>query len=112
VAIGSRGCKRKCKVWHSISGRMSPKNLILTVDADWDNGTPPPAYQDLMRGIGHALNLADDQFGSTVDKCVKRAAVEDDDDDEDGRVIMETAWAELTCGNDQGRTRVTIAKPR
>ena len=83
---------------------------VLSIDADWDKGTPPPAYRDLIRSVGRALGFGDDDLSAALEKCLKKAGA--DNDEEDGQEGVETARAQLTCGNNAGRTEITIARPQ
>ena len=81
---------------------------VLTIDADWDKGTLPPAYRDLVGSIGHALGFGEDDLSSALEKCVNQSGAENDEDD--GQMPIETARAQLTCGNNGGHTEISIAQ--
>ena len=84
---------------------------VLSIDADWDKGTPPPAYRGLIRSVGRALGFGDDDLSAALETCLNKAGA-DNDDEEDGQEGVETARAQLTCGNNTGRTEITIARPQ
>jgi hypothetical protein len=83
---------------------------VLTVDADWDKGTPPRAYRDLVRSIGRALGFGDDDLSAALEKCLNEAGADNDEDE--GQEGVETARAQITCSNNVGRTEISIAKPQ
>ncbi len=83
---------------------------VLAIDADWDKGTPPPPYRDLIQSIGHALGFGDDDLHTALEKCINQVGAENDEDD--GQTAVETARAQLACGNGGGRTEISIAGPR
>jgi hypothetical protein len=83
---------------------------VLSIDADWEKGTPPPAYRDLIRSVGRALGFGDDDLNAALEKCLNEAGA--DNEEEDGQEGVETARAQLTCGNNTGRTEITISKLR
>ena len=72
---------------------------------------PRPPTGASIRSVGRALGFGDDDLSAALETCLNKAGA-DNDDEEDGQEGVETARAQLTCGNNTGRTEITIARPK
>jgi hypothetical protein len=80
---------------------------ILSFDTDWSGGSLE-TYSGLLTQVSQSLDLASDDFASSLAKCWSRAAVEDDEDD--GTVIIPTSRAQITCVDKDGNAQISVTR--